>query len=216
MDGWENDVRHRNTGGEVERINNLDPVSEVEEKANKYNTKTLHRHTKFMFFPSFKVHGLWRLLSHWVQSLGDFTLLACCCVTFFSLFINNKMIDYYEWAKALLKHMLVKIQSFRCFTPVLSNIISNYYTYCYSNSEYLIKGASEERGKRGCEGHNSVSASSSNGNSHQVLLSNVAFDISVWAYLQIPQCYKLLIPLSKQAPGPAPGKHLTCLVLHRL
>lgn len=55
MDGWENGVCHRNTGGEVERINNLDPVSsgtEVE-KANKYNTNTLHRHTKFMFFPFF-------------------------------------------------------------------------------------------------------------------------------------------------------------------
>lgn len=26
MDGWEKGVRHRNTGGEVERINNLDPV----------------------------------------------------------------------------------------------------------------------------------------------------------------------------------------------
>lgn len=50
MDGWENGVRHRHTGREVERINKLDPVSsgtEVE-KANKYNTNTLHRHTKFM------------------------------------------------------------------------------------------------------------------------------------------------------------------------
>lgn len=161
----------------------------------------------------FSIHQSARVMkSRWVQSLGDFTLLACCCVTFFSLFINNKMIEYYEWAKALLKHMLVKIQSFKCFTPFLSNIIGNYYTYCYSKSEYLIEGASEERGKRGCEGHNSVSASSSNGNSHQVLLSNVAFDISVWAYLQITQCYKSLIQYLYQSKPQDPLQENISLV----
>lgn len=75
----------------------LDPVSrgtEVE-KANKYNTNTLHTNTKFMFFPSFKVLGVMKTAESLSTEFWG-TLRACCCKTFFSLFINKKMIDYYE------------------------------------------------------------------------------------------------------------------------
>lgn len=56
MDEWENGVPHRNTGGEVERIDNLDPVSSGT-YGGRESKQIQYRHTKFIFFHPSKCSG---------------------------------------------------------------------------------------------------------------------------------------------------------------